>query len=67
VLIPQCQALRVPTLIVDGAQDIRPRWAVDSLAAALPFASRVELADVGHVLWLEAPDEFRAALLAYLC
>jgi len=67
VLIPQCRALPVPTLIVDGAQDIRPRWAVDSLAQALPCATRAVLPDVGHVPWLEDPDEFRSVLLAYLC
>jgi proline iminopeptidase len=66
-LVPACQSLPVPTLIVDGAQDIRPRWAVDSLAQALPRASRVVLPDVGHVPWLEDPDGFRSVLLAYLC
>jgi proline iminopeptidase len=66
VLIPRCQALPVPTLIVDGAQDIRPRWSVDSLAKALPAATRVTLPDAGHVPWLETPDEFRSVLLDYL-
>lgn len=66
VLIPQCQALPVPTLIVVGAQDIRPRWSVDSLEKALPLATRVTLPDAGHVPWIEAPDEFRSILFDYL-
>ena len=65
-LIEACQALAVPTLIVDGMADTRPRWAVDSLAEALPVVTRVRLSGVGHVPWLEAPDEFRAALLDFL-
>jgi len=65
VLIEQCRGMTVPTLIVDGARDIRPSWAVDSLERALPSAARVTM-DVGHVPWLEAPDRTRDALLAFL-
>jgi proline iminopeptidase len=65
-LIAACRTLQVPTLIIDGARDSRPRWAVDSLHHALPSATRVTLPNAGHVPWLEQPDEFRAALLDYL-
>ncbi|QYN22319.1 alpha/beta fold hydrolase [Amycolatopsis sp. DSM 110486] len=65
-LIAACRALPTPTLIVDGDQDIRPRWAVDSLHAALPTATRVTLPGVGHVPWLEAPDAVATALLDFL-
>ena len=34
--VAECQALSVPVLIIDGAADLRPRWAVDSLEQALP-------------------------------
>lgn len=64
-LMSECRELPVPTLILDGAQDIRPRWAVDSLERALPSVTRVTV-DTGHVPWLEAPDRVREVLLAYL-
>jgi proline iminopeptidase len=65
-LVAACRALDVPVLIVDGAKDIRPRWAVDSLAGALPKATRVTLPEAGHVPWLDDPEGFRTALLSFL-
>ncbi|HEX4720866.1 MAG TPA: alpha/beta hydrolase [Pseudonocardiaceae bacterium] len=65
-LAARCRNLTVPTLILDGAQDIRPRRAVDSLAEALPSVTRVELPHVGHVPWLEGPDRVRDVLIDYL-
>jgi proline iminopeptidase len=65
-LLAQCRELEVPTLIVDGARDIRPRWAVDSLAEALPSVTRVTLPEAGHLPWLEDPEGFRSALLSFL-
>jgi proline iminopeptidase len=62
----ECRALRVPTLILEGAEDIRPRWAVDSLAAALPDATRVTLPGVGHLPWLEDPDRAVPVLREFL-
>jgi proline iminopeptidase len=57
-----CQALDVPVLIVDGARDIRPRSAVDSLERALPRVRRVVLPDAGHLPWVEDPAGFRQAV-----
>jgi proline iminopeptidase len=65
-LAQACRELDVPVLILDGAQDVRPRWAVDSLAAALPKATRVTLPDAGHVPWLDDPEGFRTALQSFL-
>jgi proline iminopeptidase len=65
-LTEQCRALRVPVLIVDGDADIRPRSAVDSLAAALPDVRRVMLAGAGHVPWIERPAEIRQAISTFL-
>lgn len=61
-----CQALDVPVLIVDGALDIRPRSAVDSLARALPRVRRVTLPAAGHLPWAEEPHGFREAVTAAL-
>jgi pimeloyl-ACP methyl ester carboxylesterase len=66
-LVAACRELATPTLIVDGARDIRPRWAVDSLAQALPSVTRVVLSDAGHVPWLDTPDEFFSALYSGKC
>lgn len=56
----------MPTLIVDGAHDIRPRWAVDSLHEALPTVRRVTVADAGHLPWVERPGAFREAVTRFL-
>ena len=60
------KALDVPTLIVDGMSDLRPRWVVDSLAEALPDATRVQLVDAGHFPWLDKPEEFAVALRGFV-
>lgn len=65
-LIAQCRGLEVPVLILDGERDLRPRWAVDSLERALPGANRVVLPGVGHIPWLEAPEEFARCLTEFL-
>lgn len=62
----ECRALTVPVLIVDGADDLRPRWAVDSLEQALPNVTRVILPGLGHTPWLEAPGEVRSLLLEFV-
>ncbi|MFJ2739723.1 alpha/beta fold hydrolase [Streptomyces sp. NPDC087440] len=62
----ECAALTVPTLIVDGARDIRPGAAVDSLADVLPDATRVVLRTAGHLPWAEDPAGFRDAVAGFL-
>ncbi|MEU6070888.1 alpha/beta fold hydrolase [Streptomyces sp. NPDC047082] len=61
-LYAACRSLDVPVLIIDGARDLRPRTAVDSLERALPRVRRVILPDAGHLPWVEDPEGFRAAL-----
>ncbi len=65
-LVAQCRALDVPVLIVDGAADLRPRWAVDSLERALPRVTRVVWAGTGHIPWLERPGEFGSTVAQWL-
>lgn len=65
-LVAACRDLPVPTLILEGAEDVRPRWAVDSLADALPDVTRVTLPGVGHLPWIEAPGPCLQALRDFL-
>lgn len=65
-LAVRSRALDLPVLIIDGAEDIRPRWAVDSLHQALPDSKRVSLAGAGHLPWVEHPEDFRRAVTAFL-
>jgi proline iminopeptidase len=62
----RCRTLRVPTLVLDGAEDIRPRSSVDSLERALPHVRRVALDGAGHLPWAEDPDDFQAAVVGFL-
>ena len=65
-VLAACRRLAVPTLILEGAEDARPRWAVDPLAAALPEVTRVTLPDLGHLPWLEDPDRVLPVLRDFL-
>ena len=65
-VLARCRRLAVPTLILEGAEDARPRWAVDRLAAALPEVTRVTLPGVGHLPWLEDPDRVLPVLRDFL-
>jgi proline iminopeptidase len=61
-LAARCRALTVPVLIIDGDQDTRPRWAVDSLERALRNVHRVTLTGAGHLPWVEDRPGFCAAV-----
>lgn len=65
-LIAECQHLDMPVLIIDGARDIRPRDAVDTLERALPDVTRVVLPGASHLPWFEAPGDVRTAVLTHL-
>src|SRR5215213_2375029 len=65
-LLGACANLAVPVLLVDGAHDVRPRWAVDSLERALPAVRRVVLEGAGHLPWVDEPAAFRAAVTGFL-
>jgi len=65
-LLASCRHLETPTLIIDGACDLRPRSAVDSLHGALPNARRVTIQAAGHIPWMDRPEEFGSALHDFL-
>ncbi|MGC4892476.1 alpha/beta fold hydrolase [Micromonospora sp. DT31] len=62
----RCRTLDLPVLIIDGPEDIRPRWSVDSLHRGLTNCRRVSLAGAGHLPWVEKPDDFRTAVTTFL-
>jgi pimeloyl-ACP methyl ester carboxylesterase len=60
-------AAGVPTLVVDGAQDILTGGPnVDRAAAALKARKTVVIPDVGHSPNMEAPDAFVALLIEHI-
>lgn len=60
--------LRTETLIIWGERDTVVPWHLArELAAQLPRAELVTLADTGHAPMWERPDAFNAAVLAFLC
>jgi 3-oxoadipate enol-lactonase len=58
--------IRVPSLVVTGGHDISDFQSVGkALAAGLPAVRRSIIQNSGHMVNLEAPREFNAALLAF--
>jgi proline iminopeptidase len=66
-ILPSLAAVRCPALVIAGQYDFicGPAWN-RPIAAAIPAARFVEIADAGHVPQYEQPDAFRAALLGWL-
>ena len=62
----QVATLQIPTLVVQGALDPRPARVARHLALCIPSARYVELADVGHLPWLEQPDLLKGVLRSFL-
>jgi proline iminopeptidase len=60
------RSMRTSTLIVHGEADPRPVWAAHHLAAHIPSAQLRVLPGVGHLPWLEAPDQFGSMLRAFI-
>lgn len=64
--LAECRSLDVPVLIVEGAEDPRPAWALDGMVEALPRAERVVLPGVGHLPWVEDPEGLATVLRNFL-
>lgn len=59
--------IHVPTLLVAGEHDRNaPPGVMKKMAAAIPGSTFLELPGVGHLLNLEAPEEFDALVLNFL-
>jgi pimeloyl-ACP methyl ester carboxylesterase len=61
-LAPQLRELRIPTLVVVGAQDHLSRGPSEVLARSLRGARLVVVPGAGHIVNLAAPRDFHAAL-----
>jgi len=61
------QQVHVPTLLVAGEHDRNaPTAVMRKMAAAIPGSTLIEMAGIGHLMNLEAPEEFDALLLNFL-
>lgn len=64
---PNLAGIRVPTLVVAGADDvIVPAAEAATMAAAIPGAQFVTIPGAGHLANLEEPGAYNAALRAFL-
>lgn len=65
--IRRLEQVRVPVLVVSGAEDLPDlRRLADTLARRIPGARQVVIPGSGHLVNLAAPREFDAALLGFL-
>ena len=63
-VLPQ---IAIPTLLIHGDSDVRsPLYVAEQLHAGIPGSKLVVLRGVGHLVNLEAPERFNAALRAFL-
>jgi pimeloyl-ACP methyl ester carboxylesterase len=65
-MAPALAGVAAPTLVVVGANDAGSRASCEALAAALPHARLVVVPGAGHVVNLQAPAAFNAAVTEFL-
>jgi len=66
-LRPQLAKITAPTLVVTGKQDfITGPVCADDIEASLSDVRKVVIPGAGHFVFVETPDEFRAAVLEFL-
>jgi pimeloyl-ACP methyl ester carboxylesterase len=65
-VIDQLASLGIPALVVVGEKDEPYLRAAEVLASRLPKAESVKIAGAGHVVNLEEPEAFDAAVLGFL-
>lgn len=65
-VIDELAGIRVPALVIRGEHDEPYARAAEVMTAKLPAATSVTLAAAGHILNLDEPAAFDAALLGFL-
>lgn len=64
--LARCRTLDAPVLVVHGAEDPRPAWAVESMVEVLPSAELRVLPGAGHLPWVEEAESFAAVVGEFL-
>ena len=65
--LPRLGEIRVPTLILVGAEDIPDVHAhAGAMEAGIPRARRIVVPGTGHLMYLEKPDLFVQAVMTFL-
>jgi pimeloyl-ACP methyl ester carboxylesterase len=65
-VIESLPEIKVPTLVLVGANDKQFLSSADHMAAKIPGAEKMVLADAGHAANIDQPDAFNAAVRAFL-
>ena len=66
-ILQRLEQIRTPTLVVDGAADVRfVRELTAQIAAGIPGARLTTLADTGHLPPMEHPEQFNRILRDFL-
>lgn len=59
-------ALNVPALLIHGAADPRPLWALQRMVACMPSAQLDVIHGAGHLPWLDQPEQLADSLHRFL-
>lgn len=65
-VIQSLPEIRVPTIVVAGAEDEPFLAATDYMAAKIPGAEKVIIANGGHAVNIDQPDAFNTAICGFL-
>jgi pimeloyl-ACP methyl ester carboxylesterase len=65
-VIDSLPSVKVPTLVLVGADDERFLAAADYMALTVPDATKVVLPDAGHAANIDQPEAFNAAVIEFL-
>ena len=60
------RGITVPTLVLDGEADPRPRWARAHVAQLIPDSRHITVPRAGHEPWIEQPEATARALRGFL-
>ena len=60
------RTLKMPALLIEGAQSKVPLTSIRAWAETLPNARLLLIEDAGHANWLDQPDVFRREVAAFL-